>query len=654
MGGCFRAEQFHYLCMPMQVKRFISFFLWFLLIAVSASAQSNAPSTSARESQGMTNEKRKEKEDLGRHYYRNNEYRKAVALYDQLYWEAPSHSNYLYYTYSLFALQNFEKAEKVIRHQVREYPNQVRYRVDLGYALRSMNETKKAERIYDKIIKDLPSNEMLIKQTANSFSARRENEYALQTYRKGQELFGDPLKFAVEIGQLYDRMGKYEQMFAAYLSVLVANHEQSQIVKYRIQNTLRDDPDNEKATYFKNALLKKVQANPDERVYGELLLWLAIQLRDFDMALIQTKALERRFNLRGNKTFELGKIAQSNNRFDVASEAFAFAMKEAKKESPLYYQALTGRLEARFEELTHRRKPSAEELKDLEFSYEETLNKLGTNKLTFPLVSNLAHLQAYYLQKAPQAKELLEKALNVSGIDEVSLAKTKMKLAGILLFNNEYWEATLLYSQVEKALPNEPVGHEAKYQNAMLSFFIGEFDWAKAKFDVLRSATSKLIANDAMDMAFLLQENLESDTLHQAMKWYAEGNLMLYQHKYDSAIALFDSVQARYPTHQLTDNVLFKKANMAEENFRLEEADSLYKEIYTNFSFGLLADNALMRSADILSEKLGQEKQAMNLYKKILTDYSGSIFVFEARKKFRKIREKHGQSQETPGSALSD
>lgn len=638
----------------MQNKIAIIFLIQFFCGIGAAFAQSNTPSTSAKGQKELSSEEIKEKQELGRHYYRNREYRKAIAIYDSIYWQQPSHSNYIYYTYSLFGTQDFEKAEEVVKKQVRHFPNQSRYKVDLGYVYRNLNKTKKALRIYDDLLKDLPKNEMAIKQVANSFKTRRENEYALKTYRRGQEIFDDPVKFSIDIGQLYDRMGKTELMFSEYLKVLAHNDERAQVVKYRIQNTLNDDPDNVKASYLRNALLQKVQANPDERMYAELLLWLSVQLRDFDMAFIQTKALERRFNLGGQKAFELGRLAMNNQEFDVATDAFAYAMKQSRKNSRTYASAQIERLKARFEQLTHQQLPEKEKFEQLEEEYKSTLEDIGWQKNTFELAINQAHLQAYFLQKPKEAIALLEKVPSMGRIDPVTRAKTKLKLAGILLFSDEYWEATLLYSQVEKEFPNEPVGHEAKYQNAMLSFYIGEFDWAKAKFDVLRSATSKLIANDAMEMSFLLQENMEEDSINKAMNWYAKGNLMLYQHRYEESSALFDSVRMNYPTHSLIDNILMKKATIAEENFRFKEADSLYKEIYTSYAFDLLADDALLRAADIRYERIDKEQEAMELYKKILSDYPGSIYVFDARKKYRKLLEKYGESEEAPGSALSD
>ncbi|MFW5975095.1 MAG: tetratricopeptide repeat protein, partial [Bacteroidota bacterium] len=531
-----------------------------LLISLAGYGQSGSPKGSRNQSSSMSSSERQEKEELAREYYRNKEYSKAVSVLDNVYWKNPSHSNYIYYTYSLFGLQNFEKAEKVVKHQADQYPNQVRYKVDLGYVYRNLNKTKKADRLYNKILDNLSDNENLIKQTANAFMVRRENDYALKTYDKGNDLFDDPYKFALEKGQLYDRMGKYEKMFDEYLGLLASENNKMQRVQYRIQNSLQDDRDNEKANYFKKALLSKVQSNPDTRIYSELLLWLAIQQRDFDMALRHTKALERRFDLGGQKIYELGNVAMNNRRYNIATEAFAFGLEIIPESSPLHYRTLTEKLKAEFKALTHQKKPKEEELLKLEQAYHETLDEMGKNKLTYPLITNLARLNAYHLGNDEEATKLLREALEMGGIDKKNLAETKIELANVLLFHDDYWEATLLYSQVEKDFPNEPIGHEAKYQNAMLSYYIGEFDWAKAKFDVLRSATSKLIANDALDMAFLMQENLENDSIHKPMQMFARGSMLLYQNRNEEALQTFDSLAKNYPTNPLRDNILFKKA----------------------------------------------------------------------------------------------
>ena len=73
------------------------------------------------------------------------------------------------------------------------------------------------------------------------------------------------------------------------------------------------------------------------------------------------------------------------------------------------------------------------------------------------------------------------------------------------------WEATILYTQLEKANPNNDIGYEAKLKKAMLAYYAGDLLWAKAQFDVLKGATSKLISNDAIQMSHFIHMNYEAE-----------------------------------------------------------------------------------------------------------------------------------------------
>jgi len=625
-----------------------------ILLFGSAIGQSGSPDEAKKIQEKLSGKELREKRNMARHYYRNQEYNKAISILDRIYWQSPSHINYTYFLNSLIAISGFDKAEKLVKHHIKRNQNNPRYKVDLGYVYMTNNKTRKAERIYERLINNLPKNESAIRSVASAFRAKRQNEYALKTYKKGRELFNDPYVFSIYIGRIYERMGKYEKMVDEYLPLLKTNNQKVNQVKYQLQNSLNDDPDNEKSQYLRKALLKKVQSHPDERIYSEMLRWLSIQQKDFEMALRHTKALDRRFNLGGKKVYELGQISMNNDKYTVAKKAFAFAMKRAPSDSELFYQSKTNYMDARFKELDNKINPSDKKLKTLEKDYKETFNALGYNKMTFDMIQNLAHLQAFYLHQLEQAIDLLRNSLELSGISEKNIAKAKIKLADILLFKGDQWDATLLLSQVEKAFKNEPTGHKAKFKNAMLSYYIGEFEWAKGKFDVLKSATSKLIANDAMEMSIFLQNNLSEDSTHKAMNMFAKADLLIYQNQFDEAIQKFDSINQKFPTHSLSDNMLFKKAEIKEKKNQYRLADSLYHKVYENYSGELLADNAIMRSAEINENILNNTEKAAALYEKILKEYPGSLYTREARKRFRNLRgdKQNGESKETSGTAF--
>ncbi|MFZ4549479.1 MAG: tetratricopeptide repeat protein, partial [Bacteroidales bacterium] len=56
------------------------------------------------------------------------------------------------------------------------------------------------------------------------------------------------------------------------------------------------------------------------------------------------------------------------------------------------------------------------------------------------------------------------------------------------------------------------------------------------------------------------------------------------------------------------------------------------------FPMDLLADDALYNLAGLFENQLNDKAKAMQLYEKILTQYPGSLYVVDARKRFRSLR----------------
>jgi tetratricopeptide (TPR) repeat protein len=250
----------------------------------------------------------------------------------------------------------------------------------------------------------------------------------------------------------------------------------------------------------------------------------------------------------------------------------------------------------------------------------------------------MAHLQAFYLDKIESALALLNKAVEMPGVQPSMRADCKIELGDVLLFSGNVWDATLLYSQVDYDFKNEPLGAAAKFKNAKLSYYIGEFGWAKAQLDVLKAATSKLIANDAMDLSLLISDNIDMDSSYTALSYYSKADMLVYRNKTDEALATLDSVQMVALWHPLHDEVLFKKGEIMLKRGNFTEADSMFAKVVRMYPTDILADNALMKRAELYQYQYKDVAKAMELYEKLMFDYPGSLFVVEARKRYRELR----------------
>ncbi len=426
-------------------------------------------------------------------------------------------------------------------------------------------------------------------------------------------------------------------MIGEYLDMVADDDQYLPPIQSKLQLIISDPNNNMASEALRDELLRRTQKYPNKTVYSELLYWYSIQKKQFELALIQSKALDKRYHEEGERVFQLAKMLYSNQEYLLSIDAYEYVMEYGKK-NRLYQTSGIEILQSRFMHIVNDGAYELDELKALSLEYEKLLSKYGETGNTVGLLMNLAHLYAFYLDETQKAILLLEKVPSLSNVDNYTRAKAKLDLGDILLFSGRKWEASLLYKQVEKANKYDVMGFEARLKSAKFFFYVGEMDWAKVQLDVLKGATSKLIANDALDLYLLITENMSPDSTYDALAIYARADLLAYQHKYSAAFSTLDSILTAYPMGEpIRDNVWYKKAEIRVELKDYQSADSLYQECVDENPYGTLADNALIKRARINDYKLNQKEKAKELYKIILIEYPGSLFTVEARKRYREM-----------------
>jgi TolA-binding protein len=277
-------------------------------------------------------------------------------------------------------------------------------------------------------------------------------------------------------------------------------------------------------------------------------------------------------------------------------------------------------------------------LLDLEKTFLATLDEFGRNGNVAQMMMNLAELYTFYIHNSDKGIDLLYEVLELPGINKKDLAMAKIQLADALLFTGEIWETTLLYSQAEKMFKTDDIGRIAKLKNAKLSYYTGQFEWAQAQLNILKAATSDFIANDALYLAMLIGDNSIMDTTYAALSTFARADLLLYQNKLDSAKFALDSIEKFYPGHSLQDDILYKRAQIAEQEGNYEMAQQNYHRVWKEYPTDLLADDAVYRMAQLNENRLNSTSKAMEYYQELLLNYPGSLFTVEARKRYRSLR----------------
>lgn len=573
---------------------------------------------------------------LAAQYYRKKEFDKAVILYAKLYKQKKSNVYYTYYLYCLVELEDYKEAEKLVKTQIKKYPTRPKYQVDLGFVYTEKGDLSKAKKQYENALRNLPPDRNRIIELANAFLIRSQIEYAVATYKKGSEMLPD-YPFYLELGNLYNQVGNYSEMVEEYLHYVDFEYMNMAIVEHKLQTKLSDDPDNVISELLRKALLKRVQKNPDKLYYAEMLMWLSIQEKDFEMAFLQAKSIDRRQSEEGERIFKLAEICVANQQYEIAIQAFDYILKKGKSNF-LYLDATIGRLNARYLKATESYDYSKNDLINVENDYISMLEEYGKSPSMIKVMQYLGHLQAFYLDKTDEAISILYDAIAIPNAAPAAVAECKIELADILLFVGDVWEAKLLYAQVEKAYKNDPLGHYAKYKNAKLSFYIGEFQWAKAQLNVLKAATSKLIANDALRFSVLISDNIDMDSSTVALEIYGRADLLLYRNQEELALQTLDSIFELGSWHPIFDEVLLKKAEIKIKQRDFEKAAEFLTMIVEDYSYDITADNALFLLAELNEMQFNDTEKAMQLYQKLMQDYPASLFTVEARKRYRNLR----------------
>lgn len=572
---------------------------------------------------------------LASEYLQRGEYDKAVVLFEALWKDDPDDVGlYREYYRCLLALQDFEALDKVLRKQVRRHPDALTFLVDRGYMEEQRGDPDAARAAYEEAIAGLDGRRQQIVQLANAFAAVNAYEYAIRTYETGARQMGGAT-FHYELANLHYRKGDIPAMVEAYLDFLDEDAARMANVQANLQRNLDEASE---FSGLQTALYARIQREPNDARWPELLTWTFIQQRDFTAAFQQVRALDRRFDENGQRVFEFARTAQAEEAWDAAIEAYDYLVRKGP-DNPFYFNARGQRVACRREKLTRGLDYSPEDLALLKGEYQAFLREYPRKDArAAETLRELADLEARYLHRLDTAAAWLERALEWGSLPPAALAGIKLDLGDCYLMQGDIWEATLLYSQVDKRMKDEPLGELARFRNARLSYFNGDFDWAQAQLEVLKASTSELVANDALDLAVFLSENLALDTTPGPMRRYARADLLVYQYRLDEAEAALDSLAREHPGHMLTDDVLWLRAEIARWRQDWTGAVALLEELRAGYGRDILADDALFTLGLLYEERLGRAADAMACYQDLLLEHPDSVFVVEARRRFRALR----------------
>ncbi len=562
---------------------------------------------------------------LAENYFRNNEFEKAAQLYKDLVTKSPYNTSYLTRLTSCYQeTNNFKKVDQLITGKLKNRSSLIYLNVILGYNYEKQQLPDKAEQFYKKAIKGITKKSGYGGTVANLFKGYNKLDLAIEAYKKASKV-NKNAHYGFQIAQIYGEKGDFEFMFQEYVDYLDKNDSYLNVVKRYTSRYITDDGEDKNNILFKKVLLKKSVSNP-KNVWNDLLSWLFTKQKDYGKALIQFKALYARNPDKLASIHQLGKIAFENDDFETAKKCFDIIIKDTSYERDKFNAILMNLKIA-----------VATKDPEVDQRFQDIFATYGVNKATFPIQVAHADYLIFSKNKPEEAKVTLEKALTFAK-NSYQKARVQLKLADALVYQNKFNKALIYFSRIQTRFKNHQLGQEARFKVAQTSYFKNDFKWSKAQLKVLKGSSSQLIANDAADLFLTISDNEPKDSLPSGLHKYAQADLLAYQNKNKEAITLLTDVLKEYKGQSIEDEALFKQADLFLRLKKYEEAISNYLKITEMDPQGILVDDAYYKLGELYKNMLNNPEKASEYYQKIIFDYPSSIYLVDARKKFRKLR----------------
>ena len=572
---------------------------------------------------------------LGIQYFQDGEYEKAAIIYKELWNKNKSNEQLLHtLTECYIALKDYDKALQVMNEAIQQNPNQLTLRITNAALLTKINKNDEAEKQYAYVLANLPQNPNMLLNVSRSFDRLGKSDYAIQVLEKGEKILNTPGMFATDLANLYLKTGQQDKMLLTYLSMLKQDPSILNYITTTVQRTFREPKEYDGLL---KAVFEKVQEDPQNPQLIELLSWIYIQKKDFANALRQLKALDIQTGNNMIKVYNLSMTAYNEGQFETAIQGYNYIMTKGSG-SPYFFEAGRYRLKSMVQKSILNTEISEIDQLQIDKEFNDYINAYQETGMTVYATYDYAEFLLIYRKNLDKAIQVLQDLVDRKYANPPVLAELKIRLADYLLIKGERWDASLLYSQVDKDFKEGPLGQEARYKNAKLSYYVGDFGWAQAQFNALKTATSRLISNDAIDQSVFIMDNMGLDSTDEALKLYAATELLIYRNLLTEATEKLDSLLKKFPGHALDDDILYAQAHIFEKQKNYPKAVSTYEKIIADYKEEIRADNALYELAQLYDYQLNDKEKAKELYEKLFNDYSGSVFSFDARQRYRVLR----------------
>ena len=584
---------------------------------------------------GIHSQAQTDQAKLANEYFQQGQFDKARAMFEDLEKNRSVipliHANYFRL---LLEEQDIKGAEKYLDRVIKSFPGNLNYQVDLAFLYHSVGDQDQLDKYLSSLKKQFQENQYQLSTIAQNLVSHQMYDNAIEFYNTARKLNGRQSAYALDMAALYRMKNDKPKMTEEYINYAEGNPANLAYVKNLFQNILTEPEDQE---FLEETLISKIQKDPDNNLYSDLLIWLELQRKNYYAAFIQARALDRRNQQPGDQSMRIARIAYDNESWNDAIDIYSYVI-DTYGDDYNYPQARRFLIKSKENQVKTAFPVDTLAIRNLAIEYGQLYDQIGPNYTTLEALKNKALLHAFYLDELDTASKILNFVIQNRRAPRALVSECKLDLGDIYILTGEPWESTLLYSQVEKDNKESPLGYEAKLRNARLNYFTGNFSLAKSHLDILKLATTREISNDAIALSLLITDNTAFDTTDLVMQEFANVELLIFQNKTQQAEAKLTKILEDNPGHSITDEVYWLQSKLELKAGNYQQAVNYLDKIIEAYNYDILSDDAFYKKAIIIQDYLHDEEKAMTLYQEFLKTHPGSMYAAEVRVRIRQLR----------------
>ena len=568
-------------------------------------------------------------QELAQNFFQKGAFEKALIEYDKLLQRQPSRSDYIIKKVKcLQGLSKFKKAHQTLKRALNSHYRQPQYLIEIGYNYALQKDSVNAHKNYQNAINVLDHSPQYAYTLGRSFEEYNLLQEAKATYLKVSTL-DENSNFHFQLARVYGQLNETQNMFDSYLSVMRKNDQLISTVQRIIGQHISENAQDKNNLLFKRALLKKLQSDPSP-FWNEQLSWFYIQQQEYQKAFIQEKAIYKRQGSTLDRMYDLALITRDNEKYEEATVVLNFIKSQIRDDISMI------RIQQYLMEIAVETTPVSK-YPELKTTFESLFETYGYSPNTIELQLLYADFLGFKMQRLEPAIELLKTHQN-QGLSRFFKARFQMKLADLMVASGQFNQALINYSKIQKKLKNNVLSQEARFKVAKTSYYKGDFDWALQQLSVLKSSTSQLIANDALDLHLLINDHIKNDSLHIALKKYAKADLYAFQNNNKQAITVLNELLKNHKGDPIEDDALYLQARLFQQTNQFNKAIKNYEVILNSLKESIFTDNTLFNLSNLYINQLLDKEKAKEYLEAIIFNHADSIHFVEAQKKYRKLR----------------